>query len=68
MDMPEGLLAHQEDYRPNSWSTYTIEELEWWVKLLRKRATHRTDQIKRRKDLYDARNYKSILDAKMEEN
>ena len=63
-EIPEGLKKHQNDYREGAWDEYTNEELEWWVRLLTKRATHRTNPEKKAKDLYDASNYQSILDLK----
>lgn len=63
METPEGIKAHEGDYKPASWRQYTVEELRWWVRLLRKRAGHRTDEAKRQKDLYDADNYESMLKA-----
>jgi hypothetical protein len=59
-----GIEKHQEDYKPEIWKQYTKEELEWWVKLLKKRATHRTNPEKRDKDLYDASNYEWMLKQK----
>jgi hypothetical protein len=56
------LKTHQKDYIPKSWQNYTVEELEWWVKLLTKRASHRIDGDKKEKDLYDAKNYQEMLD------
>jgi len=62
MKMPEGLREHQKDYREGAWREYTAEELQWWVRLLTKRAGHRTNPEKRDKDLHDAANYQAILD------
>jgi hypothetical protein len=58
----ENLEKHSGSYKPDAWRQYTPEELQWWVKLLRKRASHRTDEAKRKKDLYDADNYQAMLD------
>ena len=62
--MPEGLKKHQKDYREGAWNEYTDEELRWWVHLLTMRAGHRSNPEKRDRDLYDASNYQSILDAR----
>lgn len=61
MNTPEQIKPHAGDYKDQAWKQYTIEELEWWVKLLTKRASHRTDETKRNKDLYDADNYQAML-------
>ena len=58
------LAKHQKDYKPEAWKQYTIEELQWWVQLLIKRASHRTNEEKRQKDLYDAGNYMEMLRIK----
>lgn len=62
MKTPDKIKVHQNDYKTSAWKEYTKEELEWWVRLLTKRASHRTDEDKKRKDLYDASNYQSMLD------
>lgn len=56
---------HQADYKAQAWEQYTMEELGGFVHLLSKRATHRDNSEKRKKDLYDARNYLSMMDAKL---
>jgi hypothetical protein len=61
---PEQIKSHAGDYKNQAWQEYTEEELSWWVRLLTKRAGHRTDEAKKAKDLYDAGNYQSMLDAK----
>jgi hypothetical protein len=72
IENPPALLAHEEDYHPEAWHEYTLAELGWWVHLLTKRAGHRKDGPKRDKDLEDAQNYLSmmqaILDAKQKES
>lgn len=60
----ENLSKHAADYKPGSWEAYTEEELEWWVKLLTKRSGHRDNEDKKKKDIYDAANYQSMLDEK----
>jgi hypothetical protein len=62
---PSSLAPHQDDYKPRSWDEYGMDELGNWVHLLSKRATHRTNPAKRKKDLYDARNYLNMMDAKL---
>jgi hypothetical protein len=42
-----------------------MQELGEWVHLLCKRAEHRSNPKKRKKDLYDARNYLSFMDEKL---
>jgi hypothetical protein len=55
---------HNADYDPpDAWKAYTVEELEWWVRLLRKRAGMRVAGPKRDKDLYDADNYAAMLEV-----
>jgi len=54
---PESLDAHDKDYKPKAWQAYTLQELGNFVHLLAKRANHRSDLEKRKKDLLDARNY-----------
>ena len=56
---------HQDDYKPQAWEAYTFAELGQWVHLLAKRSEHRDDPVKRKKDLYDARNYAEMLSAKL---
>jgi hypothetical protein len=62
MNTPEQIKPHAGDYANKAWQQYSVEELEWWVRLLTKRGTHRTDEAKRAKDLYDASNYQAMLD------
>ncbi len=66
METPTQCEVHQKDYAPQAWENYTIAELASWVELLVKRAGHRVPGEKRRKDLYDARNYAALLSAKIE--
>ena len=62
-----GLEKHQKDYVAKAWHGYTIEELGKWVHLFHKRATHRTNSDKMVKDLYDAKNYLSMIEEKLKE-
>lgn len=64
---PIGCESHQADYKPHAWENYTLAELGWWVHLLTKRAEHRSNSEKRAKDLHDAGNYLSMMEAKLEE-
>lgn len=65
--MPSGVLeAHEQDYKPNAWEAYSFDELGSFVHLLAKRATHRSDSAKCHKDLYDAQNYLSMMQAKLD--
>jgi len=57
MDRPKEIDQYQGDYRDGAWAEYSPEEYKWWVRLLTQRATHRTNQEKKLKDLIDARNY-----------
>ena len=66
MSQPENLVAHDQDYKPQAWEAYSFEELGQWVALLAKRAGHRANDEKRAKDLYDAQNYLSMMQAKLD--
>ena len=52
-------------YKPQAWESYTLAELGQWVHLLAARAGHRSDPVKRAKDLEDARNYWHMMGAKL---
>lgn len=56
-ETPEGLEPHQKSYKQEAWMNYTLQELGEWIHLLVKRSKHRSDPEKRKKDLYDAKNY-----------
>lgn len=64
---PKQIKTHQGDYKNDAWRQYTPEELGQWVALLLKRASHRSNEEKRLKDLYDASNYLAMLQAHLEE-
>jgi len=66
MELKDMLNQHQHKFKPEAWRGYSTEELEWWSKLLRKRATHRTDEAKIRKDIRDAENYELMLNKMSE--
>ena len=53
---------NQHNYSTNAYLFYSVTELEWWVKLLTKRAGHRSNVEKRDKDLKDAANYQLMAD------
>jgi hypothetical protein len=59
------IKSHASKYQDDGdvWKKYTIEELQWWVHLLRKRAAMRVseDTDKIRKDRDDADNYEAML-------
>lgn len=58
---------HEMDYKEDAWKQYSIQELGQWVHLLSTRAQHRSNDEKRKKDLYDARNYLNMMDQKLKE-
>jgi hypothetical protein len=66
-NQPTAIKEHQPDYKDRAWEQYSMEELGQWVSLLTKRATHRKNPEKMKKDLYDARNYLSMMDAKLKD-
>lgn len=66
MNTPESIKPHAADYVDNAWEQYTFSELGDWIHLLVTRAGHRSDPLKHQKDLYDAQNYASILQAKLD--
>ena len=59
------LEKHTPDYKSKAWKQYTISELGYWVHLFTKRATHRTNMVKAKKDLYDAKNYLVMMEQKV---
>lgn len=63
MDTPVSIEVHKTDYQNNAWQQYTIAELGQWVHLLVKRAAHRSNLEKAKKDLYDAQNYLNMIQA-----
>ncbi len=63
---PSHLKAHEQDYKPQAWEQYSMQELGNWVHLLSTRAVHRSDTAKMKKDLYDARNYLAMMQAKLD--
>jgi len=59
------LDVHQPDYKPASWQEYSFQELGNIIGFFAKRATHRATDIKKVKDLYDAKNYLAMLEEKL---
>lgn len=66
LETPASLVPHQGDYKANAWGDYTIAELGNWVHLFAKRASHRTDAAKAQKDITDAQNYLSMMQAQLD--
>lgn len=66
MSTPESIKPHEQKYYANAWDEYTLAELGWWVHLLAKRSSHRTDKDKKCKDIQDAQNYLSMMQAKLD--
>lgn len=67
METPKELLQHEDKYLPQAWEQYTLAELGWWVHLLTKRASMRSTQEGKDKDLLDASNYLKMMLAKVED-
>ena len=67
MTTPKEVQHLSHKYKDSSWRDYTAEELGNWVHLFLKRAKHRTEPDKIKKDLTDARNYALFLLAMVEE-
>ena len=67
MHEPETIKPHAGDYKSGAWAQYSLAELGMWVHLLATRATHRDNPEKRKKDLYDARNYLDMMRARLDE-
>jgi len=63
---PESILPYKHDYKEGAWTEYSLAELGWFVHLLVQRSSHRANLEKRRKDLYDARNYLNMMDAQLD--
>lgn len=67
MNTPEVLTQHQHNYKNNAWQDYTVVELGNWVHLFVKRASHRNNVEKAKKDLDDAQNYLAMIQAHIDE-
>ena len=63
LQTPDSILSHEPDYQPAAWQAYEVSELGQWVHLLLKRAGMRSNVEKARKDVEDARNYLSMIEA-----
>jgi len=59
------LEKHQTDYKPKAYENYSVKELGDFVHLLSKRATHRSNKDKATKDIYDAKNYLTMITLKL---
>jgi len=66
-ETPQGCVDHQPQYKPKAWEAYSLSELGQWVHLLTKRAEHRSDPVKKAKDMHDAQNYLDMMQAKLDE-
>ena len=66
MKVPESLEPHKDDYKNRAWENYSMQELGNWVHLLMKRSSHRSNPVKKRKDLYDAQNYLDMMQKKLD--
>lgn len=64
---PDSIKEHQPKFKEGIWQTYSINELGMWVHLFMKRALHRKDKLKARKDITDAQNYLNMMQAKLDE-
>ncbi|MFX0073071.1 MAG: hypothetical protein ACFFAO_18490 [Candidatus Hermodarchaeota archaeon] len=63
--MDSRIEKHQSDYKDKVWRQYTLLELGTWIHLFNKRAKHRSNPEKAKKDLYDAKNYLWMLEQKL---
>jgi len=63
---PESIIEHQADYKEGIWKTYSLQELGMWVHLFVKRACHRDNIIKAKKDLHDAQNYLNMMQVNID--
>lgn len=64
--IPHSCKEYRDKYSHNAWKTYTIQELGDWVHLFLKRATHRKDKTKARKDVMDAQNYLNMMQSELD--
>lgn len=63
---PESIKEHQPKYKEGIWRTYSLHELGMWVHLFVKRALHRKDKMKARKDIMDAQNYLNMMQSNID--
>lgn len=59
----EECLKEPDSIKGHQWRTYTLHELGMWVHLFVKRALHRADKIKARKDITNAQNYLNMMQS-----
>ena len=64
--MPKELRPHLDNYFPESWRNYTLQELGTFVYLLTTRSLMRGSPERRARDLYDARNYWRMIGAHLD--
>lgn len=67
MSTPKEVQKYAGSYHDGAWRQYEAREFGEWAHLLLKRAVHRTQVEKRKKDLTDARNYALFLLARVDE-
>ena len=63
---PASIVEHKDKFKDGIWTTYTVNELGMWVHLFLKRAMHRSDKAKARKDVMDAQNYLNMMQSKID--
>ena len=61
----ERLEKHKPDYKSKSYREYTIIELGQAINFFMRRATHRANPDKLKKDCYDAKNYLAMMQEKV---
>lgn len=64
---PESIIPNAPDYKNRAWEEYTVAELGNIIHFFVKRAGHRQDPVKAAKDLKEARAYRDMLNAKIDE-
>ena len=67
MQTPEEIKEHSPRFYDNAWENYSLQELGSWVHLFVKRAYHRREKDKIRKDLTDAENYLQMMQSHINE-
>lgn len=63
----EMLARYEVNYAQDAWQEYSLAELGQWVHLYAKRAEHRATREARDRDLQDAQNYLSMMQARLDE-
>jgi len=66
-ETPQSCESHQSDYKAKAWEIYSLEKLGSIVDFFVMRAAHRTNLVKREKDLTDAQNYLNMMQSKLTE-